>query len=120
MELLHGERLYERFRARARCRGSASSTIARAVCSSLARRTRSASCTAISSRRTSTSSAAATTSDFVKVLDFGIAKIIDGSGLDASDLTHAGQMIGTFDYMAPEQMVGGGAPARATSTRSAS
>jgi serine/threonine-protein kinase len=44
---------------------------------------------------------------FVKVLDFGIAKIIQGSALEAADLTHGGQMIGTFDYMPPEQMVGG-------------
>jgi eukaryotic-like serine/threonine-protein kinase len=46
--------------------------------------------------------------DYVKVLDFGIAKIVEGTpDLDSSDLTHAGQMIGTFDYMPPEQMVGG-------------
>ncbi len=50
--------------------------------------------------------------DFVKVLDFGIAKVLHGSELEASELTIAGQMIGTFDYMAPEQMLGGtiGAP----------
>jgi serine/threonine-protein kinase len=50
--------------------------------------------------------------DFVKVLDFGIAKVLHGSELEASELTVAGQMIGTFDYMAPEQMLGGtiGAP----------
>jgi serine/threonine protein kinase len=46
--------------------------------------------------------------DFVKVLDFGIAKIVRGSTEhDASDITNAGQMIGTLDYMSPEQMVGG-------------
>ncbi|MGN6104592.1 MAG: serine/threonine-protein kinase, partial [Kofleriaceae bacterium] len=45
--------------------------------------------------------------DFVKVLDFGIAKILRGSDLEASDLTQGGQMVGTFDYMAPEQMLGG-------------
>ena len=45
--------------------------------------------------------------DFVKVLDFGIAKILHGSALDNADLTRSGQMVGTFDYMAPEQMVGG-------------
>jgi serine/threonine protein kinase len=41
--------------------------------------------------------------DYVKVLDFGIAKIL---GAGAADLTNAGQMIGTIDYMSPEQMVG--------------
>ncbi|HEY4179613.1 MAG TPA: protein kinase [Kofleriaceae bacterium] len=45
--------------------------------------------------------------DFVKVLDFGIAKIMQDSSFDSSDLTNAGQMIGTLDYMSPEQMVGG-------------
>src|SRR5204862_1528479 len=45
--------------------------------------------------------------DFVKVLDFGIAKILRGSEHDDQDITNAGQMIGTLDYMSPEQMVGG-------------
>ena len=45
--------------------------------------------------------------DFVKVLDFGIAKVLHGSEEDQAELTQAGQMIGTFDYMAPEQMLGG-------------
>jgi serine/threonine protein kinase len=44
--------------------------------------------------------------DFVKVLDFGIAKMVDAHEPNR-DLTLAGQMIGTFDYMPPEQMVGG-------------
>ncbi len=44
--------------------------------------------------------------DFVKVLDFGIAKILNGGGENDADLTNAGQMIGTYDYMSPEQMVG--------------
>lgn len=43
--------------------------------------------------------------DFVKVVDFGIAKIMHGSDLDGDTLTRSGQMIGTFDYMAPEQIV---------------
>ncbi len=45
--------------------------------------------------------------DFVKVLDFGIAKILHHSHFDNADLTTAGLMIGTLDYMSPEQMVGG-------------
>jgi eukaryotic-like serine/threonine-protein kinase len=44
--------------------------------------------------------------DYVKVLDFGIAKAVASDALDNRDLTRHGQMIGTFDYMSPEQMVG--------------
>jgi len=46
-------------------------------------------------------------SDFVKVLDFGIVKVL-GGGIDddESDITRVGQAIGTLEYMAPEQIVG--------------
>jgi serine/threonine-protein kinase len=46
--------------------------------------------------------------DFVKVLDFGIAKIVSGEGLGSSGpaLTAAGQTLGTLEYMSPEQLMG--------------
>jgi eukaryotic-like serine/threonine-protein kinase len=44
--------------------------------------------------------------DFVKVLDFGIAKIIDTTGEDGPALTRAGFVCGTPEYMSPEQARG--------------
>jgi serine/threonine protein kinase/WD40 repeat protein len=40
----------------------------------------------------------------IKVLDFGLAKVTSERGLD-SGLTHEGQMLGTPDFIAPEQTV---------------
>jgi serine/threonine-protein kinase len=46
--------------------------------------------------------------DYVKVLDFGIAKIVSGDGMASSGpaLTAAGQTLGTLEYMSPEQLMG--------------
>jgi serine/threonine protein kinase len=49
--------------------------------------------------------------DFVKVLDFGIAKIVDASPQDGP-LTRAGFVCGTPEYMSPEQARGGNLDAR--------
>lgn len=44
--------------------------------------------------------------DFVKVLDFGIAKLQENSGSEGQALTRAGFVCGTPEYMSPEQASG--------------
>jgi eukaryotic-like serine/threonine-protein kinase len=45
--------------------------------------------------------------DFVKVLDFGIAKIVSGDGAKSGPaLTAIGQTVGTLEFMSPEQLRG--------------
>jgi len=44
--------------------------------------------------------------DFVKVLDFGIARALAGGQLDDMKLTREGSVCGTPTYMAPEQALG--------------
>jgi serine/threonine-protein kinase len=107
LELLHGESLYQRFRSHGPLPWRRVVHIARGVCSSLAE----AHAVGIVHRDLKPANIHLETrgndTDFVKVLDFGIAKIVQGSGPEQNELTQAGTMIGTVDYMSPEQMVGG-------------
>lgn len=51
--------------------------------------------------------------DSVRVLDFGIAKILSNSTVaDPKELTVMGTAVGTVEYMAPEQLMGGRADQR--------
>jgi len=107
LELLRGESLFELYERTRRLPWRRVAAIARGVCSSL----REAHSFGIIHRDLKPANIFleqhALEEDFVKVLDFGIAKIIEGSELEHRDLTIAGQMIGTFDYMPPEQLIGG-------------
>jgi serine/threonine-protein kinase len=44
--------------------------------------------------------------DYVKVLDFGLAKAIEGSALGGEQVTAFGETVGTPNYMSPEQVRG--------------
>jgi serine/threonine protein kinase len=107
MELLKGESLAERFLACGTLHWRTVLSILRAVCDSLAE----AHALGIVHRDLKPANIFLCTEpkpDWVKVLDFGIAKILHGSNMhDGSELTRIGQAIGTLEYMSPEQLVGG-------------
>ncbi|HTL38019.1 MAG TPA: protein kinase [Kofleriaceae bacterium] len=108
LELLRGETLYQQFMTHGVLPWRRMATIARGVCSSL----REAHEAGIIHRDLKPANihleVTALQQDHVKVLDFGIAKMVDATDHAAlPDLTLAGQMIGTFDYMPPEQLIGG-------------
>lgn len=45
--------------------------------------------------------------DVVKIIDFGLVKLMPGYGVNSQKLTEAGCALGTCNYMSPEQCVGG-------------
>ena len=106
MELLTGESLHDRLCRLGALPWPAAIAIARAVCSSLAE----AHALGVVHRDLKPANIHVERrdgADFVKVIDFGIVKIARGSAIDdGCELTFAGHMIGTFDYMSPEQLLG--------------
>lgn len=47
-----------------------------------------------------------TSTGLVKVVDFGIAKLVEGTDRVSEDLTQAGAVLGTAKYLSPEQVQG--------------
>lgn len=56
---------------------------------------------------------AGTQNEQVKIIDFGLAKLMPGYGVPGQKLTETGYALGTCYYMAPEQAVGGQVDERA-------
>jgi len=50
---------------------------------------------------------------YVKIIDFGLARPVDSGEVRSRSFTRAGEVLGTIDYMAPEQAAGANVDARA-------
>ena len=111
MELLEGESLGQRIKRIGRIPSTRPSRRRSRRCARCPRRTPRGSSTATSSPTTSSTRASASSDKYeevVKVLDFGIAKMLhtDGElGMNAVE-TQAGTVFGTPRYMSPEQAQG--------------
>jgi serine/threonine-protein kinase len=107
MELLTGENLQARLLRERTLPWQTAVAIARAVCSSLAE----AHALGVVHRDLKPDNICVERRagvECVKVIDFGIVKLAPGSAIDdGKQLTCAGHTIGTYDYMSPEQIIGG-------------
>jgi len=110
MELLDGDTLLHTTRAAGgRLPWPRMFTVARGVCSALVE----AHGLGIVHRDLKPANIFVVRGDHAKVLDFGIAKILSSSEMsDPNELTRMGTAVGSVDYMAPEQLMGGRAEPR--------
>ncbi len=103
MELLHGQTLLERFRTRGPLLWNDVLALLRGACWSLDE----AHAHGIVHRDLKPANLFLADHDQLKVLDFGVARfVVERSRADRSEITAVGQVIGTLDYMAPEQLDG--------------
>ncbi len=104
MELLRGETLYQQYKRDGVMPWRRVVEIARAVCVSLAE----AHALGVVHRDLKPENIVIEPKDgeeIVKVLDFGIAKVLSGSEVEhAEELTNHNEVIGTWDYVSPEQI----------------
>ncbi len=104
MELLEGESLSARLRREGKISPATTVHIARQICDAL----QVAHTAGVIHRDLKPANimllSRAGDADFVKVLDFGVAKSTAGD--QDTQLTHTGMLVGTVDYMAPEQIMG--------------
>ncbi len=109
MELLEGDTLLATFRNEGRLPWRRVFEIAKCICSALGE----AHELGIVHRDLKPANVFLAAGDVVKVLDFGIAKILSNSEVsDPRELTIMGTAVGTLEYMAPEQLMGGRADPR--------
>ncbi len=106
MELLEGESLAERLRREGKLQPALAVHIGRQICGAL----EVAHAAGMIHRDLKPANIMLLVRDgneaFVKVLDFGVAKSFGPERHDETQLTHTGMLIGTVDYMAPEQIMG--------------
>ncbi len=103
MELLRGDSLHDRMSALGTITWRIALAIVRDVCSALAE----AHDLGIVHRDLKPANIHLVDDDQVKLLDFGIAKVTGSEVDDGAELTRTGQTVGTLEYMAPEQIIGG-------------
>ena len=109
MELLEGRSLHDVFGSEAPIRWQRMLTILSEMCTSLAE----AHAIGVVHRDLKPENVhlekRAGNDEFVKILDFGIAKMLRGEGIGGTNspqLTATGQTLGTLEYMSPEQLMG--------------